>query len=136
MPAGPVFLKDYGFSHDKIISDSHDLHKLKKIKKVLDAFPEMNFILIGDSGQKDAEIYSKAADQFPGRILTIYLRDVGHAEKSANTKSIYEKSELKMRLSDDTLQLAHHAVDHGFIASEAIDMIIADIEQSKRESMQ
>lgn len=136
MPAGPVFLKDYGFSHDKIISDSHDLHKLKKIKKVLDAFPEMNFILIGDSGQRDAEIYAKAAGQFPGRILAIYLRDVGHTEKSANTKSIYEKSDLKMRLSDDTLELARHAADYGFIAPEAIDMIIADIEQSKRESMQ
>ena len=51
-------------------------------------------------------------------------------------KHLDEKSELKMRLSDDTLELAHHAADHGFIASEAIDMIIADIEQSKRESMQ
>lgn len=136
IPSGPVFLKDYGFSHDKIISDNHDLHKLKKIKKVLDAFPEMNFILIGDSGQRDAEIYASAAGQFPGRILSIYLRDIGHAEKSANTKSIYEKSEFKMRLSDNTLELARHAVDHGFIASDAIDLIIEDIEQAKRESMQ
>ncbi|NJK95262.1 MAG: App1 family protein [Bacteroidales bacterium] len=37
----------------------------------------MNFILIGDSGQKDPEVYSKITQEFPERILSVYIRDIG-----------------------------------------------------------
>lgn len=36
----------------------------------------MLFILIGDSGQNDPEIYLQVIRDFPGRVKMIYIRDV------------------------------------------------------------
>ena len=76
IPKGPIFLKDYEFSLESLLSFSHESHKLEQIQPILDRFPNLPFLLIGDSGQKDPEIYSFLAQQYPERILGILIRDV------------------------------------------------------------
>jgi phosphatidate phosphatase APP1 len=39
-------------------------------------FPKRRFILVGDSGEKDPEIYGALARSQPGRIVGIFIRDV------------------------------------------------------------
>ncbi len=51
-------------------------HKYEKIKQLMNFYPSRKFILIGDSGQRDPEIYSKLAFEFPGRIETIFIRKI------------------------------------------------------------
>ncbi|MGM0620407.1 MAG: App1 family protein [Bacteroidota bacterium] len=51
-------------------------HKFDKIKHLLRFYPNRTFILIGDSGQHDPEIYSRLALEFPGRIETIFIRKI------------------------------------------------------------
>ncbi|MBA4057022.1 MAG: hypothetical protein C0490_20070, partial [Marivirga sp.] len=75
IPEGPVLLRDVGLDHDKDNAD-HMGHKFKEIKNILLAYPHLNFVLIGDSGQDDPKIYRKIVAEFPNRILTIYIRDV------------------------------------------------------------
>lgn len=118
LPVGPMFLKDYGFTHDKIFTDGHTLHKLKKIKKVLDAYPAMSFILIGDSGQEDADIYHEIDLLYPGRILAIYIRDVGHTENSERIRSVFGKEAQRKVLSESTLEHAGHAHEMGWITDQ------------------
>ena len=46
------------------------------INGLLAAYPERSFILIGDSGEHDPEIYGEIARAHPGRIRHIYIRKV------------------------------------------------------------
>lgn len=47
-----------------------------QIQSILQQFPQRQFILIGDSGEHDPEVYSAIAQQNPGRIAHIYIRNI------------------------------------------------------------
>jgi len=81
LPRGPLMLRDFGFR-------SHKEHKRKAIESILGTYPKLKFILIGDSGEEDPEIYSAIVHRFPERIRAIYIRSVsakrvGEIEKLA-----------------------------------------------------
>lgn len=50
--------------------------KLSNIKTIIDHFPEREFILVGDSGQHDPEIYRMIDEIYPKRIREIIIHDV------------------------------------------------------------
>ena len=76
IPHGPMFLRDLGLDPTKFLKSRGHGHKLDAIRGLLAEFPELPFVLIGDSGQHDAMLYACAAREFPGRIRAIYIRDV------------------------------------------------------------
>jgi phosphatidate phosphatase APP1 len=75
IPMGPTLLRDWGMSLDRI-PFGHAAHKLSSIRHILEMYPAMPFILIGDSGQEDPEIYREVAREYPRRIHAAYIRDV------------------------------------------------------------
>lgn len=56
--------------------DDPEEYKLHEISGVLEAYPGRRFVLIGDSGEQDPEIYGEAARRFPDQIVRIAIRDV------------------------------------------------------------
>lgn len=46
------------------------------IEAILGVFPERRFCLVGDSGEKDPEVYGEIACQHPERIACILIRNV------------------------------------------------------------
>jgi phosphatidate phosphatase APP1 len=50
--------------------------KSQRIERILCAFPQRRFILVGDSGEQDPEIYGGIARDHPGRIVCILIRQV------------------------------------------------------------
>jgi phosphatidate phosphatase APP1 len=76
IPHGPMFLKDYGIDDSKLVDTGHDAHKLEAIETILSFYPDFRFLLIGDNGQQDVEIYAKAVEDFPDRIAAVFIRDV------------------------------------------------------------
>jgi hypothetical protein len=48
--------------------------KISQIRDLLTRFPEREFILIGDSGEKDPEVFRTIQEQFPTRIKQILIR--------------------------------------------------------------
>jgi hypothetical protein len=46
------------------------------IGRILKAFPDRRFLLLGDSGEKDPEIYGAMARKFPDRVERILIRDL------------------------------------------------------------
>src|SRR3978361_499770 len=46
------------------------------LEKIMRDFPERKFILIGDSGEADLEVYTDVVLANPGKILAIFIRDV------------------------------------------------------------
>jgi phosphatidate phosphatase APP1 len=118
IPLGPLMLRDWGISDKELLPTGHAGHKLHTIKQILDTYPALPFILIGDSGQEDPEIYSEVVAQYPGRILAIYIRDVssGSRTEAINTLAqnvLAAKSELL--LVPDTTVAEEHARSRGWI---------------------
>jgi phosphatidate phosphatase APP1 len=131
IPEGPLLLRDYGLD-EKPEDDNHSSHKIKEIKNILSAYPELKFVLIGDSGQEDPNIYSEIVGLFPGRILAIYIRDVQLPERervAINVAKGVLKHKVEMVIVDNTVEAAKHASRIGLIESEAVPRI--ELEKSK-----
>jgi phosphatidate phosphatase APP1 len=132
IPAGPIMLRDIGFGGNTKLRGGHMGHKFKEITQILEAYPELKFVLIGDSGQEDPKIYREVVKQFPDRVLAIYIRDVQlpDREKIAIdvSKSLLE-DKVEMVIVDNTVEAAEHAAKIGLIYTEAIPAI----EQEKKE---
>ncbi len=128
IPLGPVFLRDLGISPAGIGGAGHSGHKTGYIQMLLDTYESLPFILIGDSGQKDAKIYKQIVQENPGRIAAIYIRDVGKVKLGNAVESIAEdvrKLGTDMLLVKDTVAAAEHAAANGYISPAALDEIRA-----------
>ena len=53
-------------------------YKIKKIKNILLDFPGRIFILVGDSSEKDPEIYGQIAREYPDQIICTLIRNCPH----------------------------------------------------------
>lgn len=74
---GPMFLRDLGISPTQFVTGTHGDHKGDAIDAILAACPGLCFILMGDTGQHDAQVYLDAIRRHPGRIIRVILREPG-----------------------------------------------------------
>lgn len=75
LPDAPMFLRDYGISETQLIAGSHGDHKGSAIDTLAAAHPDLPMILIGDTGQHDAQVYADAAERMPGRVAHVILHE-------------------------------------------------------------
>jgi phosphatidate phosphatase APP1 len=134
IPAGPLLLRDLGLEKDKLIKSDHMGHKFKEIENILLTYPELNFVLIGDSGQEDPVIYQEIVKKFPTRILAIYIRDVDLPDRAQIAVKVSEelkKGKVEMLLVENTVKAAEHAATTGLIFNSEIPAIEAEKEKDK-----
>ncbi|MGH7504590.1 MAG: App1 family protein [Longimicrobiales bacterium] len=133
IPMGPIMLRDWGINADGGLPTSHRAHKLAHIRQILGYYPDLPFILIGDSGQKDPEIYRDIVAEHPSRVRAIYIRNVSRDELrcSAIRKLAAEVRDAGSTLvfADDTYEAARHAAEHGWIDETRL----AEVEREKKE---
>ena len=129
IPAGPLLLRDWDL---RSALAGHSNHKSSIIREILDGYPWMKFILVGDSGQEDPEIYASIVAEYPGRILAVYIRDVSRtANRSAAIKVLADQvllSDSELVLAEDTVAIAQHAAAKGWIDPTRL----ADIREEKK----
>ena len=125
LPQGPLMLRDIGLSREQFIAGSHTKHKIVQVERVFSIIRDIPFILIGDSGQHDAEIYLQVIRDFPGRVKMVYIRDVDPASHKKVLKIADEIGKLgvEMMLITDTIEAVLHAVSKGWILEEDITHI-------------
>ena len=84
-PAGSFHMKPFRWKDSTFLSlfASPEQSKPGAIEPILSAFPRRRFILVGDSGEKDPEIYGALARKYPAQITAIYIRDVGAGASGA-----------------------------------------------------
>lgn len=114
-PKGPILLRSFSdFLNRKRLKDKPQ--KQKEIVNLLKTYPDLPFILIGDSGEKDIDIYIEIAKAFPKRILAIYLRSVKHKKKMIRVKNLADSyNEVPVLLVKDSNEAKAHAKKSGFI---------------------
>ncbi|MFZ4816399.1 MAG: App1 family protein [Phototrophicaceae bacterium] len=123
VPRGPIHLRHIGLNGESIGAADHTAHKLGYIEGLLALYPHLRFILIGDSGQKDAPIYAEVARRNAGRIAAIYIRDVGsdkHAGAVQRLAATLAAEGIEMQLVPDSLSIAQHAATQGFITAATL----------------
>ncbi|MEX1364289.1 MAG: App1 family protein [Nannocystaceae bacterium] len=57
-----------------LLEPSED-YKREVIESIVGSFERRAFVLVGDTGERDPEIYAAIARRFPGRVRAIFLRD-------------------------------------------------------------
>lgn len=132
IPKGPLLLKDKGTKGK--FSVNKEEYKQERISHILETYPELNFICIGDSGQHDPEIYSQMVEDYPGRIKAIYIRDVTPDKRDKEVEEIARKVKEKgveMFLIEDTLEAARHCCDMEWINQGHLEEVESDCKKDK-----
>ncbi|MGF9758870.1 phosphatase domain-containing protein [Microvirga sp. 0TCS3.31] len=128
IPVGPIlFLREWGVSWTSPLPRKAEDHKRELIHNMLALYGELPFILIGDSGQHDPEIYRQIVEEHPGRVLAVYIRNV-----SRDPKRIREIEDLakavagagsSLVLAADSVAMAEHAVSLGLVSPETVSEV-------------
>ncbi|HZF79745.1 MAG TPA: phosphatase domain-containing protein [Rubrivivax sp.] len=130
LPAGPVLLKDFG-EHTLFTMNEHGEHKLARIEEVFKAYPALPFILVGDSGEQDPEIYAEVVRLHAQRVKAIYIRsvDTSPARQAAVDQLIatVRASGAQLVLVPDSEFAAVHAAGEGWISPAALAAVRADV---------
>ena len=91
-PAGTFSLKSFRWK-DRSFFDlfkSPEQYKLRTIEPLMERFPARRLVLVGDSGEKDPEIYGMLARKNTNRIAQIFIRNVtGEKSDSARYRSAF-----------------------------------------------
>lgn len=74
-PAGPLLLTDWGPTLTGWFR-SGPAHKDTSLEQLMSWFPHVRWLLIGDDGQHDPEIYDRAARRYPGRVRAVAIRQL------------------------------------------------------------
>jgi phosphatidate phosphatase APP1 len=129
-PAGPLFLRDWGIRSPEGGLRDHRTHKLATIKRLLEVYPRLPFLLIGDSGQSDPEIYAEVVRSAPGRVRAVYIRDVSRTpEREAAIAALSRAvtaAGSTLLLARDSYAVAQDAAARGWIAAGAPLDVAAD----------
>jgi phosphatidate phosphatase APP1 len=127
VPLGALFLTEYNLNEETFIFQNQRKHKVEAIETVLATYPDLPFILIGDSSEKDPIIYHEIAQKYPKRILTIYIRTATLSrQRDEALQAIVAETELTgvpILLVQDSYAAAKHAADHGLIHPDALPTI-------------
>lgn len=135
IPEGPFLLRDLGIDKDTFIKNGHGKHKVTQITTIFLLYPDTQFILVGDSGQKDPEIYEFLSRKYPNHIKAIYIRDVTNPKRDKEVRAIAKKVKdrgIDMILAEDTSKAALHAYENGWIARESVEKVNAKVEEDKK----
>ncbi len=129
IPLGPLLLRELGMRQVFKLT-SHGNHKLEKIELILSYYPDMQFVLIGDSGEQDPEIYTEVVRRHPKQVKVIYIRNVNPdpARIDALDKLIEEVSATgtQLILAPDSVFAAAHAAAEGLIHVDRLAAVRSD----------
>lgn len=133
LPKGSFLLHDYRTSlveWDLRNQERHN-HKLQKIRLLLQTYPGRKFVLIGDSGQRDAEIYATVVEEYPERIKVVLIRHVSDALRAEAITELYDRMRQKhtpMFLVNNSLEAGRAAVRLGLMNEEDLNNIAQEMQ--------
>jgi phosphatidate phosphatase APP1 len=78
-PSGSILLTDWGPTHDRWFRSGKD-HKLSNLRRLAGEFPEIKWLLVGDDGQHDDEIYTRFTSENPDNVACVAIRRLSPAE--------------------------------------------------------
>ncbi|GGW97248.1 App1 family protein [Alteromonas halophila] len=130
LPKGPVLLKDFGLREDRWFKSGHESYKTDRIEAILNTYPHLNVVLIGDSGQQDVYAYLEVAKAHPDRVLAVYIRDLKPAARSQKINQAAEKFadyNVPFQFIEDAEDASEHALALNLVTKNAVQAIKHDV---------
>lgn len=78
-PTGTLLLTDWGLTHDRWFRSGRE-HKHRNLERLVREFPDIKWLLIGDNGQHDEEIYGQFTRTHSGHVAAIAIRQLSVSE--------------------------------------------------------
>ena len=126
IPLGPLFLRDFG-PRMMLGARRQPSQKLIHIERILGTYTHLPFVLIGDSAERDPEIYAEVVKRFPDRVRAIYIRSIDtRPERLSAIAALAEatcSSRTQFVLVPDSEFAAVHAAGEGLIDSRKLTQI-------------
>lgn len=91
LPPGSFHLKEYSGMLQGIFEPAAE-RKRGSLDRIMNDFPERKFVLVGDSGEADLEVYTDVVLAHPGRVLGIFIRDV----TTPSQKGFFDQSTIPL----------------------------------------
>ncbi|WP_334187797.1 App1 family protein [Noviherbaspirillum sp.] len=137
IPLGPLMLKELDVR--KLFGPGrHRTHKLDRIEDILGFYPHLPFILIGDSGEQDPEIYAELVKRHPKQIRVIYIRNVNpdpaRIEALDHLIDEVRASGAQLILAPDSISAAAHAAGEGLIRVDGMANVRSETKKDEAGS--
>ncbi|MFM2368388.1 MAG: hypothetical protein RL619_688 [Bacteroidota bacterium] len=71
-------------------------HKFDKIKHILEFYPNLEYVLLGDDSQHDPFLYEAICKIFPVTVKAVYIRQTGDSKKEKTTAVLKNLETLKV----------------------------------------
>lgn len=128
IPVGPIlFLREWGLSWKHPLPRRAEDHKRALIVHMLSLYRDLPFVLIGDSGQHDPEVYGRIVAEHPGRVKAVYIRNVSRdAERIREIEMLAQvvaAAGSHLVIAADSTAIARHAAGLGLIAPGAVALV-------------
>ena len=110
-PIGPVLLRDL------LGNAAGPEQKGGRIREILDLHAPLRFVLIGDSGEADPQIYADIVRAYPGRILAVYIREVRLDPNDGRVEKVLREwpEDVPFVLAPDSDAFRQHATALGLL---------------------
>jgi phosphatidate phosphatase APP1 len=128
-PRGPLFLTDWGPT-DRYLARSGAMHKKHTIGRLMQAYRQTGFVMVGDTGQGDFDAYTDAARHFPDQVRLIVLLPVGDSERDAEVKELAGQARaegIPVHAVDSVAEAATIALELGLCDSMTLEEVATEL---------
>jgi phosphatidate phosphatase APP1 len=78
-PAGTLLLTDWGPTHDRWFR-SGPAHQRAALRRLAEEFPQIDWVLVGDDGQHDEQLYDEFLTDHPENVAAVAIRQLTASE--------------------------------------------------------
>jgi phosphatidate phosphatase APP1 len=78
-PSGALLLTDWGPTHDRWFRSGRD-HKQSSLRRLATEFPDIRWVLVGDDGQHDEELYGEFLHEHENNVAAVCIRRLSPGE--------------------------------------------------------
>jgi phosphatidate phosphatase APP1 len=79
-PRGPLLMTDWGPTPEGWFR-SGQAHKHRELRRLVHDFPQLRWVLVGDDGQHDPQLYEELADEVPEALRLVLIRQLSSVEQ-------------------------------------------------------
>ncbi|MGZ4592448.1 MAG: App1 family protein [Actinomycetes bacterium] len=79
-PRGPLLMTDWGPTHEGWFRSGRE-HKRSQLRRLVDELPQLRWVLVGDDGQHDPELYDEVVAHAATQVLAVAIRQLSAAEQ-------------------------------------------------------
>jgi len=86
-------------------------YKVRSVEPLLLQLPRRHFVLVGDSGQRDREVFGDLARRYPRQVRRIFIRDVGRSTPSRYREAFAGLDRASWKVFSDPAMLPQNLTD-------------------------